>query len=1083
MTSFELWGRSRPVRRTDSTSSSPTKARQPMMCTVSAWRTGLRRSPARLAALLAVVLAGTCLPVAPAIAQVLSSATGEVLATGSNEFGQLGDPTADSGRLMPGAVSVPRAVQIASGRDHAYALDGDGRVWAWGNNQFGQLGDGTATARSTPVALALDDVVMVEAGHYHGLAVRADGSVWSWGYGGLGQLGHGDTVNRSVPTLVPGLAGVSRVAGGRDTSYAVDGAGTVYAWGNNSFGEVGDGTTQRRTAPVEVVGMPTMADIVGGRNHALAVTTDGQLWSWGDNRYGQLGDGTTVQRAEPVAVGLSDIINVDAGAHHSVAVTGSGAIYTWGRGYRGQLGHGDSASRPSPTVVQGLPSMVQVGDGRDQTYAITADRVVWAWGNNDDGQLGDGTTTRRFSPVELAVERAIAVQGGSSHAVFFLGDPFTEPGPGVLAADPVDFGQVGVGGSATASVSVRNMGGSAVSVTQATVGGPFSVTGGPSLPVSVSPGGSVSFEVAFAPTVVGAVEADLVVAHDGVNDPLTVALSGVGVAVAEPGDGVELVGAVGTNGNLTNYSVVVPQGTAAGDGMVLVLSTAALVDVQSLTGDGRWEPLFEPQDNGQLRLRAWQTVAGADDAGSLLTVGLSSRAKADVSLYVYRGTALDGPVAVAAVQAATSTTSVHATPVVNQPVVGARVLSYWTDRSSSTDGWALPASIEEALYEGAGVGGGRITALAVDQADAVAPYGGLSAQALTGNGMPSASLRAFGATFVLIPQPGTVEPGPGVLAADPVDFGQVGVGGSATASVSVRNMGGSAVSVTQATVGGPFSVTGGPSLPVSVSPGGSVSFEVTFAPTVVGAVEADLVVAHDGVNDPLTVALSGVGVAVAEPGDGVELVGAVGTNGNLTNYSVVVPQGTAAGDGMVLVLSTAALVDVQSLTGDGRWEPLFEPQDNGQLRLRAWQTVAGADDAGSLLTVGLSSRAKADVSLYVYRGTALDGPVAVAAVQAATSTTSVHATPVVNQPVVGARVLSYWTDRSSSTDGWALPASIEEALYEGAGVGGGRITALAVDQADAVAPYGGLSAQALTGNGMPSASLRAFGATFVLTPE
>jgi PKD repeat protein len=863
---------------------------------------------------------------------------------------------------------------------------------------------------------------------------------------GAVEAGGSETAQVRVTNAGPGAVTVSGVTVSGDDAFTLAGGPASVTLG------VGE------DALYTVAFAPT---VVGAVEADLVVTHDGTNSPLTVGLIGEGAEPTTelgTLEADPDTVEFGA---VEAGGSETAQVrvtnAGPGAVTV----------SGVTVSGDDAFTLAGGPASVTLGVGEDALYTVAFAPTVVGAVEADLVVTHDGTN----SPLTVGL-----IGEGA--------EPTTELG--TLEADPdtVEFGAVEAGGSETAQVRVTNTGPGAVTVSGVTVSGDdaFTLAGGPAS-VTLGVGEDALYTVAFAPTVVGAVEADLVVAHDGVNDPLTVALSGVGVAVAEPGDGVELVGAVGTNGNLTNYSVVVPQGTAAGDGMVLVLSTAALVDVQSLTGDGRWEPLFEPQDNGQLRLRAWQTVAGADDAGSLLTVGLSSRAKADVSLYVYRGTALDGPVAVAAVQAATSTTSVHATPVVNQPVVGARVLSYWTDRSSSTDGWALPASIEEALYEGAGVGGGRITALAVDQADAVAPYGGLSAQALTGNGMPSASLRAFGATFVLIPQPGTVEPGPGVLAADPVDFGQVGVGGSATASVSVRNMGGSAVSVTQATVGGPFSVTGGPSLPVSVSPGGSVSFEVTFAPTVVGAVEADLVVAHDGVNDPLTVALSGVGVAVAEPGDGVELVGAVGTNGNLTNYSVVVPQGTAAGDGMVLVLSTAALVDVQSLTGDGRWEPLFEPQDNGQLRLRAWQTVAGADDAGSLLTVGLSSRAKADVSLYVYRGTALDGPVAVAAVQAATSTTSVHATPVVNQPVVGARVLSYWTDRSSSTDGWALPASIEEALYEGAGVGGGRITALAVDQADAVAPYGGLSAQALTGNGMPSASLRAFGATFVLTPE
>src|SRR5215218_1590968 len=72
------------------------------------------------------------------------------LSSGLNADGQLGNGTITQ-RTSAGPVNVGNIVQIASGREHAYALDDQGRVWAWGDNSKGAVGDGTATDRRTPV--------------------------------------------------------------------------------------------------------------------------------------------------------------------------------------------------------------------------------------------------------------------------------------------------------------------------------------------------------------------------------------------------------------------------------------------------------------------------------------------------------------------------------------------------------------------------------------------------------------------------------------------------------------------------------------------------------------------------------------------------------------------------------------------------------------------------------------------------------------------------------------------------------------------------------------------------------------------
>jgi alpha-tubulin suppressor-like RCC1 family protein len=378
-------------------------------------------------------------PVAPQPAAAVGT---QPFAVGLNADGQLGDGTTTQ-RSVPALVNTPATiVAIASGREHAYALDDTGRIWAWGDNSKGAIGDGTLVDRSTPVQLPLTGVVEVEAGHYHGIARLADGTVATWGYGGIGQLGLGTLTDRTTPTLVPGLTGVVSVAAGRDMSYAILADGTVKAWGNNSFGEVGDGTTVRRASPVTVTGLTGVVKISGGRNHALARRTDGSMWAWGANDFGQLGIGSTISRSTPVQVLAGPVLDVHAGAEHSLTVLADGTVRSWGRGQRGQLGTGTTAGSTTPVAVAGLASIATVGDGRDQSFAMTSTGSVWAWGYNDVGQLGDGTTVTRLSPVQLGgLTRVISAQGGRGMTIFLQAP--SQGGPTILASSDFTNGLAG----------------------------------------------------------------------------------------------------------------------------------------------------------------------------------------------------------------------------------------------------------------------------------------------------------------------------------------------------------------------------------------------------------------------------------------------------------------------------------------------------------------------------------------------------------------------------------------------------------------------------------------------------------------
>ena len=142
---------------------------------------------------------------------VALSASGLVYTWGKNSIGQLGIDTATTYRPIPQAlVGIPQMTTIAAGDDFVVALDVDGNIWTWGNNENGQLGRGdigeaySATPQMLSVQANSQDVkfINVAAGKDFAFALTTSGSVYSWGTSSRGQLGNGATSNSNVPKSV-----------------------------------------------------------------------------------------------------------------------------------------------------------------------------------------------------------------------------------------------------------------------------------------------------------------------------------------------------------------------------------------------------------------------------------------------------------------------------------------------------------------------------------------------------------------------------------------------------------------------------------------------------------------------------------------------------------------------------------------------------------------------------------------------------------------------------------------------------------------------------------------------------------------
>jgi alpha-tubulin suppressor-like RCC1 family protein len=157
-----------------------------------------------------------------AIAQV----GGAAYCWGFNSHGQLGIDAPDSTCLFDSPAKVgcsPRPQAVAgglvfrvldAGRNSSCGITADSNVYCWGSNESGQLGEPTASGNcdagtacsSSPVKVDLggESVVSLSDGPTHACAVTAQGAAFCWGDAAGGKLGSRDAADRGivVPTRV-----------------------------------------------------------------------------------------------------------------------------------------------------------------------------------------------------------------------------------------------------------------------------------------------------------------------------------------------------------------------------------------------------------------------------------------------------------------------------------------------------------------------------------------------------------------------------------------------------------------------------------------------------------------------------------------------------------------------------------------------------------------------------------------------------------------------------------------------------------------------------------------------------------------
>jgi len=216
-----------------------------------------------------------------------------------------------------------------------------------------------------------------------------------------------------------------------------------------------------------------------------------------------------------------------------------------------------------------------------------------------------------------------------------------------------------------------------------------------------------------------------------------VTVSGAGPVSEAP----QLVGVSASTGRTVMPSVAVPADVESGDLLVLFVTSNELGELTGPAGVGVWDR-EDRVVSGQLAVTVFTRVADGSEAGRRVTMTPPALYRIDMTMVAYRGVAPDAIEAFATSIA--RGTATHVTPITTSGGENRTELSFWADRSSSTNAWTAPAEVNVVSTQ-IGPGSGRVTTLVGEREVGVGAQGGLTA---TTN---AASARSVTITIILAP--------------------------------------------------------------------------------------------------------------------------------------------------------------------------------------------------------------------------------------------------------------------------------------------------------------------------------------------
>jgi len=413
---------------------------------------------------------------------------------------------------------------------------------------------------------------------------------------------------------------------------------------------------------------------------------------------------------------------------------------------------------------------------------------------------------------------------------------------GQLSASPtsLSFGSVAIGSSPTQQVTLTNTGNAVVQISNISPSGAGFAVSGLTAPATLNPSQTATLTVSFAPAAVGSVTGSVVVTSNANGSPLTIALSGTG---AQAGLSV-------TPASFNFGSVV--EGQTKSQSFAVANTGTATLTISQIAANGSGfsiSGLNAPATIAAGQSTTFNALFAPTAAGSLSgSVVISSNAPNSPNAVALSGTGV----------AASATLSANPTSV---SFTGINVGSSSSKTVTITNSGNTSLTISQVTVNAKDfTESGISTPLTLSAGQNVVmnvSFTPTASEQISGN----ITVATSQGTSAVVPVSGGGVQAALTIIPSSVSFGNVSVGSPNSQTVQLTDSGTGVLTISQVSASGTGFSTSALSLPLSLNPSQSTTFNVQFAPASAGSVTGSVSVVSNAPNSPAAIPLTGTGVA------------------------------------------------------------------------------------------------------------------------------------------------------------------------------------------------------------------------------
>jgi hypothetical protein len=416
---------------------------------------------------------------------------------------------------------------------------------------------------------------------------------------------------------------------------------------------------------------------------------------------------------------------------------------------------------------------------------------------------------------------------------------------GQLQANPasVSFGTVSTGGNATQQVILNNTGTAAVQISSIAASGTGFSVNGITAPFTLNAATTATLNVVFAPTVGGSASGSVTVTSNANNSSLTIPVTGAG---AQPGLSI-------TPASFAFGSIVDGQTKSQNFTLTNTGTSSLTISQLSVSGAGySISGLTTPSTIAAGASATFSAVFAPTTAGSLPgSVTVSSNAPGSPATIALSGTGVAGTATLSANPTSLSFGSVNAGVASSKSV-------------TLTNSGTANVTISQVTVSAKDVAASGVTTpltLTPGQSQAMnVTFDPSAAETVSGN----ITVASTQGTNTVISVSGTGIQAGVTLTPASANFGSVTVGSTNSQTIQISNPGNGVLTITQANVIGSGFSTTGLTLPLSINPGLSSTFNAEYQPAAAGSASGSITFVSNAATSPTVVALTGTGVAATE---------------------------------------------------------------------------------------------------------------------------------------------------------------------------------------------------------------------------